>query len=312
MSILRTALTEYLRIRHALGFKLYDAGVCLPQFIAFAEAERAEFITTELAVRWATLPAQASPAHWARRLGIVRQFAQYCCALEPRTQIPPQHLLPYQYERKTPYIYCSEEIDRLLQAAKQLPSPGGLRALTYSTVLGLLVVTGMRISEPIALDRPDVDLFDGSLTVRGSKFGKSRWLPLHPSTRDALQRYAQRRDHLYPTALTPSFFISERGTRLTQWSVRATFVKLSHKTGLRGPHDHYGPRVHDFRHGFAIRTLLNWYRTGVNVEQRLPELAAYLGHAHVSDTYWYLSATPELLRLAAKRLESEPTSETLS
>ena len=312
MSVLTTALAEYLSIRRALGFKLYDAGFCLPQFIAFVEAEGVEFITTELAVRWAMLPAQASPAHWARRLGIVRQFAQYCCALDTRTEVPPQQLLPYRYKRKSPYIYSKEEIDRLLQAAKLLPSPGGLRALTYSTFLGLLIVTGMRISEPIALDCPDVDLIDGSLTVRGSKFDKSRWLPLHPSTRDALQRYAQRRDHLYPSPLTPSFFISERGTRLTKWSVRATFIKLSKKTGLRGPNDHYGPRVHDFRHGFAIRTLLNWYRTGVDVEQRLPELAAYLGHAHVSDTYWYLSATPELLRLAVKRLDSQPTGETVS
>ena len=312
MSLLTTALTEYLSIRRALGFKLYEAGLYLPQFIAFAEAEGAEFVTTELAVRWATLPAQASPAHWARRLGIVRQFAQYCCALEPRTQIPPQHVLPYQYRRKTPYLYSDEEIDQLLRAAGQLSSPGGLRALTYQTFFGLLVVTGMRISEPIALDRTDVDLIDGSLSIRGSKFGKSRWLPLHPSTCQALQRYAQQRDHLYPTPLTPSFFISERGTRLTQWSVRATFIKLSRITGLRGPQDRYGPRLHDFRHRFAIRTLLNWYRAGVDVEQRLPELSAYLGHTHINDSYWYLSATPELLHLAAKRLDSQPDRKTVS
>lgn len=169
----------------------------------------------------------------------------------------------------------------------------------------------MRIAEPIALDRADVDLIGGSLTIRRSKFGKSRWLPLHPTTSQALQHYATQRDRLYPIALTPSFFISEQGTRLTQWSVRATFVKLSHRTGLRGPENHSGPRLHDLRHRFAIRTLLNWYRAGVDANQRLPELAAYLGHAHVSDTYWYLCAIPELLALAAERLEPLAEEETL-
>jgi integrase/recombinase XerD len=303
MNALQMALTEYLSVRRSLGFKLYDVGLCLHQFVRFAEAEGAGFITTELAVRWATQPTHASPAHWARRLGMVRQFAQYCCALDIRTEIPPPGLLPYRYTRKPPYLYSDEEIARLLQAARQLPSPGGLRALTYTSLFGLLAVTGMRISEPIALDRSDVDLIDGSLTIRGSKFGKSRWLPLHPTTRQALQNYAAQRNRLYPAALTPSFFISERSTRLTQWSARFTFVKLSRQIGLRGPQDHFGPRLHDLRHGFAIRTLLNWYRTGVDVDQRLPELAAYLGHAHVKDTYWYLSATPELLRLAARRLD---------
>ncbi|MEH6628842.1 MAG: tyrosine-type recombinase/integrase [Motiliproteus sp.] len=303
MSALQTALTEYLCMRRALGFKLYDTGLCLQHFVGFTEAEGASFITTERAVRWAIQPTQASPAHWARRLGMVRQFAQYCCALEARTEIPPQGLLPHRYTRKQPYLYSDEEITRLLLAAKRLPSPGGLRALTYTTLLGLLAVSGLRISEPIALDRTDVDLIDGSLTIRGSKFGKSRWLPLHPSTRQALQDYAVQRDRQNPTALTPSFFISERGTRLTQCCVRSTFVKLSRQIGLRGSQDSFGPRLHDLRHGFAIRTLLNWYRSGVDVEQRLPVLAAYLGHAHVNDTYWYLTGTPELLSLASQRLE---------
>lgn len=312
MSALQTALTEYLTVRRALGFKLYEVGLCLQQFVCFAEAEDADFITTELALRWAMQPMQASPTHWARRLGMVRQFAQYCSALEARTQIPPSDLLPYRYTRKPPYVYSDEEIERLLRAAGQLPSPSGLRALTYTTLFGLLAVTGMRISEPIALDRSDVDLIDGSLTIRCSKFGKSRWLPLHPTTRQVLQRYAVQRDHVHPTALTPSFFISERAIRLTKWSVRYTFVKLSRQIGLRSPKDSFGPRIHDLRHGFAIRTLLNWYRTGINVQQHLPELATYLGHAHVNDTYWYLTATPELLHLASQYAESSSGQERLS
>lgn len=309
MSTLQSAVSEYLTMRRALGFKLYDVGLCLQQFVRFAEAEGAEFITTDLALRWAMQSAQASAAHRARRLGMVRQFAQYCSALDSRTEVPPPGLLPYRYTRKPPYLYSDEEIVRLIQAAEQLPSPKGLRAATYTTLFGLLVVTGMRISEPIALDRADVDLNDGSLSVRGSKFGKSRWLLLHPTTQQALRHYAALRDRLYPTPQTPSFFLSEQGTRLTAWIVRWTFVKLSRQIGLRGAEDRVGPRLHDFRHGFAIRTVLNWYREGVDVARRLPELAAYLGHTHVNDSFWYLSATPELLQLASQRVAPSANNE---
>lgn len=309
MSALQSAVSEYLTMRRALGFKLYDVGLCLQQFVRFAETEGAEFITTDLALRWAMQSAQASAAHRARRLGMVRQFAQYCSALDSRTEVPPPGLLPYRYTRKPPYLYSDEEIVRLIQAAEQLPSPKGLRAATYTTLFGLLVVTGMRISEPIALDRADVDLNDGSLSIRGSKFGKSRWLLLHPTTQQALRDYAALRDRLYPTPQTPSFFLSEQGTRLTAWIVRWTFVKLSRQIGLRGAEDRVGPRLHDFRHGFAIRTVLNWYREGVDVAHRLPELAAYLGHAHVNDSFWYLSATPELLQLASQRVAPSANNE---
>jgi len=312
MSALSTALTEYLAARRTLGFKLSATELCLTQFVHFAETEGAAFITQDLAQRWATQPVQALPAHWARRLGMVRQFARYCSALDVRTEIPAMDLIPARYTRKPPYLYKDEEIVRLIQAAGQLPSPRGLRAATYATVFGLLAVTGMRISEPIALDRGDVDLDQGAVTVCGSKFGKSRWIPVHPTTREILQRYDEQRDRLFPAVLTASFFISERGTRLTQWAVRYTFVKLSHQIGLRGPQDHYGPRLHDLRHRFAIHTLLDWYRSGVDVERHLPELAAYLGHAHVRDTYWYLSATPELLALAVQRLEPVQTVEEAS
>jgi integrase len=308
MSVLSCAVDEYLALRRTLGFKLTGVGRVLQQFVRFAESEGAEWVTTDVALRWATQPAKASPAHWARRLGIVRQFAQYFSAVDPRTEVPPP-LLPHHYVRQPPYLYRDEEITALIDSAARLPSPTGLRAATYATVFGLLAVTGMRISEPVGLDRADVDLSQGSLSIRGGKFGKSRWLPLHPSTTTRLARYAERRDGLYPTPSTPSFFLSEQGTRLTTWSVRRTFVVLSHQIGLRAPEDHRGPRPHDLRHRFAIRTLLHWYRCGDHVEQRLPQLAAYLGHAHVSDTYWYLSATPELLALAARRLEPDRVGE---
>jgi integrase/recombinase XerD len=302
MKNLRKALEEYLAVRRALGFKLTDAGYVLSDFLSFLERQGASHITTELALRWARQPVTVVPAYWAQRLGLVRRFAQYQAATDPRTEIPPQGLLPDRYIRKPPYLYSHREIVRLIEAAKRLPSATGLRPWTYSVLLGLLAVTGMRISEPIALDREDVDLTRGVLTVRQTKFGKSRLLPIHPSTQRALLSYARRRDRIHPRPKTPSFFVSDGGTRLTHWTVRWTFVRLSHQIGLRGPSDRFGPRLHDLRHRFAVQTLLGWYRAGADVERHLPELATYLGHGHVTDTYWYLSAAPELLRLAAMRL----------
>jgi integrase/recombinase XerD len=179
----------------------------------------------------------------------------------------------------------------------------GLRAHTYATAFGLLAVTGMRISELVALENDDVDLRDGLLTLRHTKFGKSRCLPFHPTTRQALCAYVHLRDRGYPIPNSPSFFVSEQGTRLTHGTVRATFVQLSRQIGLRDPTDRHGPRLHDFRHRFAVQTLVRWYREDVDVERHLPELSTYLGQVKVSDTYWYLSATPELLGLATQRLE---------
>jgi integrase len=237
---------------------------------------------------------------------MVRLFAKHWSATDPRTEIPPSGLLPHRYRRKPPHIYTDDEIDRLIRAAKGLHTSRGLRAPTYSTLLALLAVTGMRAGEVVNLDRDDVDLADGVLTIRRTKFGKSRLIPVHPSTQRALRLYADRRDRIHPRPVTPSFFLSEQGRRLTWWILRWTFVKLSHQCGLRAAGDRRGPRLHDFRHTFAVRTILGWYRAGANVEQRIPELSTFLGHVHATDTYWYLSAVPELLALAAARLEDEP------
>jgi integrase len=176
---------------------------------------------------------------------------------------------------------------------------------TYSTLFGLLAVTGMRLGEAIGLDRQDVDLAQGLLKVRQTKFNKSRWVPLHSTTGNRLRQYRRLRDQLYPHPQSPGFLLSEQGTRLTGWSVRRWFIGLSHQIGLRQPTDHHGPRIHDLRHRFVIETLRNWYRTGKDIEAHLPELTTYLGHAHVRDTYWYISATPELLQLATERLEQK-------
>jgi len=304
MNNLQAALDEYLNIRRALGFKLRDEGTVLPQFLLFLDKKDASFITTDLALRWATQPKNVLPAHWARRLSMVRVFARFHSAVDPRTEIPPQNLLPFRYRRRPPYIYDDSEISKLLNASSHLRSAIGLRALTYSTLFGLLAVSGMRISESVALNRRDVDLLQGILTVRLTKFSKSRLIPLHLSTMEKLREYSRLRDRLIFHPRSPSFFISEQGTRLTHWSVRWTFVKLSREIGLRGPHDSHGPRLHDLRHTFTVKTLLRWYQTGVDVEPHMPELATFLGHTHVKDTYWYISAVPELLRLASKRLDT--------
>jgi integrase/recombinase XerD len=301
---LEQALNDYLRVRRSLGYRLREPEGLLRDFVAFLQAEGAPYITRKLALRWATQPATAQPATWAGRLGIVRRFAIWHSATEPRTEIPPVGLLPHRYRRKPPHIYSDKEIEKLLRRTQQLPSPKGLRARTYTTLFGLLVATGMRVNEALGLDRPDIDLKLGILHIRRTKFGKSRYVPAHASTVEALKKYAEVRDRLSCAPLIPAFFISEKGSRITEWIARYTFAKLSQRVGLRASakgHGH-GPRLQDMRHRFAARTLILWYRAGLDVERELPKLSTYLGHVHVNDTYWYLEAVPELLQLATDRL----------
>ena len=232
---LEQALNDYLRIRHGLGFRLQQQGSALGNFVAFLRAQGAPFITTELALRWATQPAKVDPAQWAWRLGRVRRFAIWYSATEPRTEIPPTGLLPHRYRRKPPYIYSDEEIERLLRHTQQLSSRKKLRWHTFTTLFGLLAATGMRVNEVLSLDQPDVDFDQGILRVQQTKFGKSRYVPVHPSTVEALKTYAEARGRLFPTPPTPAFFISERGSRITGQTARYTFAKLSQQLGLRAP-----------------------------------------------------------------------------
>ena len=303
MSSLQTALDEYLAVRRALGYKLLLEGRLLRRFIEFAKHARADYITTELALKWATQPAHAQPCQWANRLGMVRRFARYCRPNDPRTVVPPPDLLPHRYRRVAPFIYNDQEIIDLLKAARQLPSTIGLRPHTFITLFGLYAASGLRANEALRLDRGDVDLINGVLTIRDTKFGKTRYVPVHPSTQRALQRYATLRDRLCRTPSCSRFFISDRGSRVTYDTLRWTFVKLSRQIGLRGPGDSHGPRLHGLRHRLAINTLLKWHRRGVDVERHLPVLSAYLGHAHITDTQWYLTATPQLLRYVLRRVE---------
>lgn len=248
MSPLHQALEDYLALRRAMGFTLYDAGLLLPRFVDFLEQQDATVITTELVVRWATQSDQVQPTEWSRRLSMVRGFARHYSGIDPRTEIPPTQLLAYRHHRPAPYLYSDAEITQLLEAAHHLPSPSGLRARMYATAFALLAVTGMRVGELVALDNKYIDLRNGLLTIRHAKFDKSRCLPLHAATQQALSEYVQRRDRHYPIPPTPSFFLSETGTRLTVNIVEQTFLKVSRQIGLRGPTDSHGPRLHDFRH----------------------------------------------------------------
>jgi integrase/recombinase XerD len=302
-------MEEYLALRRSLGFELLNVAGTLRSFVAFAERESASHVTIDLALRWVKLSTAKESATLADRLHIVRRFAIWRSATNVRTEVPPKDLLPYRYHRKPPYIYSDEEIERLVQAARNLPSPMELRGLTYATLFGLLAVTGMRISEPLALNREDVDLEEGVLSIRQSKFRKSRLVPVHVSTRDVLADYAKRRDQIFPRLKSVAFFVSERGTRVTHWAARDNFAKVSREVGIRakteGRRVGRGPRLHDMRHRFAARTLVDWYRAGIDVEREIHKLSTYLGHVHVNETYWYLEAVPELLELVTQKLMEE-------
>jgi integrase len=295
-------MEQYLSLRRGLGFKLREAGKLLPKFVNFMEHHQASVITTRLALDWARETSSVQQAECARRLSIVRGFARHRSATDSRTEIPPDGLLPYRPKRARPYVYSNEEIRRLLRAALMLS--GALRPWTYYCLFGLLSVSGLRLGEARNLELKDVDLRAGVLTIRGTKFGKSRLVPLHGSTCRVLADYlARRKRHWASRPVSSYVFVSNWGNRLDGGEIHRTFYTISRQVGLRGVTDSYGPRLHDLRHRFAVMTLLRWYRAGEDAERRLPTLSAYLGHVHVADTFWYLTAWPELMREAMARLE---------
>lgn len=303
MKTLKLHLDDYLKLRRQLGYKLVVAGILLRNFVRFAEQEGAKRINTKLALRWATLPSEITPAQKANRLGFVRRFAQYVSTLDPGTEVPPQKLIPYQFRRQDPYHYSEENVLQLVEAAWRIDPANKIKGPTLGTLFGLLAVTGMRVGEAIALERGDVSFNERTLTLRRAKGNKSRLVPLHPSTLQALQQYAGLRDRLYPRTVSPTFFVWEGGVRLLHCTLHRWFLLVVCQLGLRKPGGRRGPRIHDLRHHFAICTLLNWYRSDVDVDAHLPELATYMGHVHVRDSYWYLSAVPQLLKLATLRWE---------
>lgn len=302
MSNLRAELDNYLAIRRAVGFTLRRSELLLADFVARLDNDQRDTITTQDALAWASLPGNGRVEWWGYRLSVVRVFARHLHAIDPRHEVPPTGLWPAKSHRATPYLYSDDEIAALMAAAQEFRSP--LRAATFETLIGLLAVTGLRIGEALRLDLDDVDLDNGVLRIREAKFGKSREVPLHPSTVEALIAYTRRRNDLCPRPRHPSFFVSTTGTRLLYCNAHLGWLDLVRRAGLEPRSAKCRPRPHDLRHRFAVRTLLGWYRDGDDVHARMPLLSTYLGHVHPANTYWYLSAAPELLALVAARLDA--------
>lgn len=302
MTALREHLADYLALRRSMGFKLRRAEKLLGQFLAHCEQTGVETVTIDVALSWATRPDAASTSWVCHRLGVVRAFSRYLALLDERTQVIPTNLVPHRPARATPFLYREDQVLAMMAAAATFASP--VRQATFETIIGLLWATGMRIGEALGLDRADVDLSAGVLTVRDSKFAKTRELPLHPSTTAALAAYARRRAGWFPAEATEAFFVSAAGTRVLYCNFHLGFKTLVQRAGIAARSRSCRPRPHDLRHAFAVRTLIGWYRDGVDVEASLPKLSTYLGHVVPAHTYWYLSAAPELLALAARRLET--------
>jgi integrase/recombinase XerD len=294
---------DYLALRRFFGYRLKGHDGPLADFVAYLDRAGLDTVTVESALAWA-VEAETTPLRHAQRLSIARGFATYLHALDPRCEVPPRDLLPEGRRRVPPHIYTADQIAGLMHQSRRLRPP--LRAATMETVLGLLVVTGMRSGEAVHLDRDDVDLDTGRLRIIATKFDKSRELALHPTTVEALQGYARLRDRHWPRPATVGFFVSGTGRRLSQSSLEHTFAELVRRAGLEPAAGSRArrPRPHDVRHSFAVATLIRWHRTGQDVQALLPTLSAQLGHADPASTYWYLTAVPELLALASARVEA--------
>jgi len=299
---LREALGDYLALRRALGYRLDRPEKLLNQFLTHLRAAGQDIVTVGNALEWAQMPRNGAPNWWGYRLSVVRSFATYLHALDPAHEVPAADLLPQRPQRATPYLYSAADITALIAAASSLSTP--LRRATVATLIGLLAVTGIRVGEAIALDRSDIDLSTGRLLVRYGKFDKTRELWLHHTTLDALKRYQRLRDRAAPPTDTTAFFVSAAGTRLLYCNVHNTFHRLVALAGLTPRSTSCRPRIHDLRHAFAVHAMIDAYATGQDGQARLTLLSTWLGHVHPASTYWYLSASPELMAIAGQRLEA--------
>ena len=303
MTDLRQAVDVYPRLRRSLGHQMAEAAYLLPDFVGFMDSRGEQTVTIAAALDWMkTREPEVITTVSPRRITAVRGFARYLSGIDPATEVPPLGLVPYNRRRGQIFLYTDADIAAIMAAAKEtIPQP--LRAATYHTLIGLLAASGLRIGEAIKLDRDDIDWTEGVLHIRESKFGKSRLVPLHASTIKILSNYDERRDRLFPKRKTPYFFCSRYDGRLDEGQIRRVFYVISRQIGIRGASASRGPRLHDFRHRFAVQTLLRWHYNGDDVQQRLPILSTYLGHGHVTDTYWYVTGTPELMAAVGQRLE---------
>jgi len=301
VSVFHGAAEDYLALRRAGGYQLLGHDKLLADFADYLEQAEVAAVTTAVCLAWAAGEEAATRIAIAKRLSVVRRFCRYLRSLDDRTEVPPVNLVAPQVGRVTPYLYSKTEIVALMDAAGRLRPP--LRAATYRTLIGLMASTGIRRGEAAGLRRDDVDLADDVLLVHYAKGGKSRLVPIHPSTTDALGSYAECRDRLCPGAKAPTFFVSGPGRPLNA-SVSYVFRQLADEAGISAAPGRRPPRLHDLRHTFAVATLLRWYDDGEDVVARVPILSTYLGHLGPKETYWYLEATPELMAAAVRRLEA--------
>lgn len=298
VSLVETYLTE----RRCLGFELEIAGKVLMNFARFADtAGHRGPITESLALAWAHSTPSNRAITWARRIEVIRPFAKYLKQSYPDTAVPRRDLCGRSHRRLAPHVYTEQELDELLTAAAAMLPAGSIRPLTYEALFGLIAATGLRISEALNLSRDDVNLADGMLTVRETKFHKARLIPLHPTVTLALRHYADRRKHVVAAEPCNSFFVGLNGRKLQTRTVHWVFGRLREQLAWIARGDHASPRIHDLRHTFVCRRILKWYQEGVNVDNRMIALSTYLGHVKPSDTYWYLTAVPDLMEIANQR-----------
>lgn len=295
-------VNNYLAIRRQAGYTLKAQGAELRSFARFAERiGHHGSLTRQLAVRWASSSPGGRQLTAARRIEVLRPFAKYCQQFDPATEIPPRSLLGPARRRLAPHIFSDDEIIELMAACDGLYPPRGLRGATCATIFGLMASTGLRISEATALTRSDVDLDSRLLLIRRAKLGKSRWVPIHRTTAAALQRYANRRDRDPLAANSEAFFVFDYGRPASTRSVEYAFHVLRDTLEWQPRGDHSRLRLHDLRHSFVCHRLQAWYARGLEVDRSILALSTYLGHVKVTDTYWYETATPELMAIAAQR-----------
>lgn len=299
MSGLADHLADYLALRRALGYRLVEHGRELASFVAFCDQRDEHTVTITAAIAWAS-SSDTSVGQTSRRLSMVRRFASYLVAFDDNTQVPPVDVVHAPQARTTPYLYSPDEVGALITAARRLQPE--LRGATIATAVGLMAATGLRTGEVIAVDHSDIDLAAAMLTVRNSKWHKSRHVPIHDTIAAALDRYRHLRDRTIPAPHTDAFLVSVTGSRLRPAELTGRFRALLADLGIQAPPFRRPPRLYDLRHTFAVSTLVDWHAAGADVQARLPILSTYLGHLNPASTYWYLQAAPELLGVVAHRV----------
>lgn len=307
MKTIHEGVADYVAMKRAMGFSFYYQELKLKSFCKFLKAKKRKRFTAELAKTWALEGRKRPDSLSSGKLSVVRAFAVYWQSIDPHTELWPENLWPIRYKRKNPYIYNRAEIHKILKGCEELEPEGSLHPLTFSTLFGLIATCGLRLSEAVELQKQDVDLKNGVITIRRTKFNKTRILPIHPTTVKVLANYVVTRNRFFENYLSKHvrsehFFISNNETPIANGVAEWTFNKIALQCGIR-KESRKGPRIHDLRHTFVVNSLEDCFRQGKDVETLLPVLSTYMGHAQPGSTYWYMTITPELMSLASERLD---------